>query len=58
MSKLSVNRGERGLSPEDKVKVAYFYLVKKIPQSDLADLMDVNSGRISEAVKTVREATE
>lgn len=46
------------LTPEEKVKVAYFYLIRGIPQQVLADLFDVNQGRVNEAIEAVRNAIE
>jgi hypothetical protein len=44
------------LTPEEKLKVAYFHLLRGVAQSVLADMFDVNPGRAAEAVEQVREA--
>lgn len=44
------------LTPEEKLKAAYFYLVRGVDQHTLADLFGVNGGRIAEAVIEVRKA--
>lgn len=46
------------LTPEEKVKAAYFYLIRGIAQQVLADIFDVNMGRVNEAVDAVRGAVE
>jgi hypothetical protein len=45
------------LTPAEKLKVAYFYLVRGVAQQVLADMFEVNQGRINEAISRVREAT-
>jgi hypothetical protein len=44
------------LTNEEKIKVAFFHLVKGYPQHDLAALFEVNAGRVAEAVTTIRTA--
>jgi hypothetical protein len=44
------------LSPEEKIKVTYFHLIKGIAQHTLADMFDVNIGRVNEAIDAVRQA--
>lgn len=46
------------LTPEEKLKVAYFHLLRGIAQSVLADMFDVNPGRAAEAVEQVKGALE
>lgn len=46
------------LTQEERVKAAYFYLIRGISQQVLADMFDVNMGRVSEAVDAVRVAVE
>ena len=46
------------LTPDEKLKAAYFYLLRGVAQNVLADLFDVNSGRMAEAVEAVREAVK
>ena len=48
----------RTLSFEDKVRVAWAYYCESIPQQTLASLYGVNSGRISEACTSVKNALE
>ena len=45
------------LTPREKLKVAYFHDVRGVAQHVLADMFEVNSGRIAEAIAKVREAT-
>jgi hypothetical protein len=44
------------LTPREKIKVAYFYFVRGVAQHVLADMFEVNAGRINEAISVVREA--
>jgi hypothetical protein len=44
------------LTAEEKLKVAYFYLCKGVAMHTLADMFDVNSGRIAGAVNIARAA--
>jgi hypothetical protein len=44
------------LTPEEKLKVAYFYLIRGVALQVLADMFDVNSARVAEAVGAVRTA--
>ncbi|RPH76005.1 hypothetical protein EHM76_00190 [bacterium] len=44
------------LTPEEKIKVAYFHLLRGIAQHTLADMFDVNQGRVAEAVADIRKA--
>jgi hypothetical protein len=46
------------LTPEEKIKAAYFHLLRGVAQNVLADLFDVNPGRVAEAVEDVRKAVE
>lgn len=46
------------LTREEKVKAAYFYLIRGVAQQVLADIFDVNMGRVNEAVDAVRDAVE
>lgn len=46
------------LTPEEKLKSAYFHLLRGIAQNVLADLFDVNPGRVAEAVDAIREAVD
>jgi hypothetical protein len=43
------------LAPKEKLKVAYFHLLRGVAQQTLADMFDVNSGRVAEAVSEVRK---
>lgn len=45
------------LTPEEKLKVAYFHLFRGIAQNVLADLFDVNPARVAEALDDIRKAT-
>jgi hypothetical protein len=42
------------LTPEEKLKCAYFHMIRGFAQSDLADLFNVNSGRVAEAIMLIR----
>jgi hypothetical protein len=44
------------LTPEEKLKVAYFYLLRGVAMHVLADMFDVNAGRIAGAINTARAA--
>lgn len=44
------------LTMEQKVTAAYLYIVKGVAQQDIAAAMNVNHGRISEAVTKVSRA--
>lgn len=46
------------LTPREKLKVAYFYLVRGVAQHVLADMFEVNAGRVAEAVEDVRAAVK
>jgi transposase-like protein len=44
------------LTPEEKLKVAYFYLLRGVAMHVLADMFDVNAGRVADAIREVRAA--
>lgn len=44
------------LTPDEKLRVAHAHLVNGVNQHDLAALMNVNPGRIAEAITAVRAA--
>jgi len=46
------------LSPREKLKVGYLYLIRGVPQQVLADIYEVNQGRINEAIDEVRKAVK
>jgi hypothetical protein len=46
------------LTPEEKVKAAYFHLVVGWSQHDIANWCCVNSARVNDAVQAVRRAVE
>lgn len=46
------------LTPGERIKVAYFYTFKGINQADLADVFNVNQGRINEAIKSIEKAAQ
>jgi hypothetical protein len=46
------------LTPEEKVKCGFLYLVRGIAQQDLAAAFSVNSGRVAEAIDNVRIAVD
>ena len=48
--------GKTELTPREKLKVAYFYFIRGVAQHVLADMFEVNAGRINEAVNAVRQA--
>ena len=43
-------------TPEEKLRVAHAVLINGIDQHHIASLFAVNSGRVAEAVKLIREA--
>lgn len=45
------------LTPREKLKAAYMHDVRGVAQHILADMFEVNAGRIAEAVTAVRKAT-
>jgi hypothetical protein len=56
---MAVARGfepKGALTPQEKIKVAYFHLLRGVAQQTLADMFDVNGGRVAEAVADVRKA--
>ena len=44
------------LTPREKLKCAYFYLIRGVAQHVLADMFEVNPGRVNEAIERVRAA--
>jgi hypothetical protein len=42
------------LTPEEKLKAAYFHDIRGIEQYVLADLFSVNSGRVADAISDIR----
>ena len=48
--------GKTELTPTEKLKCAYFYLVRGVAQNVLADIFEVNPGRVNEAIESVRFA--
>jgi DNA-binding transcriptional regulator LsrR (DeoR family) len=44
------------LTFEEKIKVAYLHYVRGVDQQDLATAFEVNSGRINEACKVIKDA--
>jgi len=56
MSKARGHIDKTGLTPDEEIKVAYFHLIKGIAQHTLADMFDVNPGRIAEAIERVSRA--
>ena len=44
------------LTPREKLKAAYFYLIRGVAQHVLADLFEVNPGRVNEAIEEIRAA--
>lgn len=45
------------LTPREKLKAAYMHDVRGVAQQVLADMFEVNIGRINEAITAVRKAT-
>lgn len=45
-----------GLTPREKLAVAYFHLIVGYAQQDLAALYGINQGRIAEAIGELRAA--
>lgn len=50
------HKTKTALTGEEKITVAFMYLVRGIPQHDLATMYGVNPGRIAEAIIPIREA--
>ena len=48
--------GKTDLTPREKLKVAYFYFIRGVAQHVLADMFEVNAGRVAEAITAVRQA--
>jgi len=48
----------KALSPEEKILAAYSYYVLKVPQMEIATIMQTNNGRINEACKAVGSSVE
>ncbi|HEX8835381.1 MAG TPA: hypothetical protein VF748_00465 [Candidatus Acidoferrum sp.] len=44
------------LTPLEQVKVTYFHLCRGVDQHILADVFDVNIGRVNEAIMAVKKA--
>jgi hypothetical protein len=44
------------LTPDEVLRVAYASIIRRIDQDDLAALLDVNSGRVAEAIIAIRWA--
>ena len=42
------------LTPEEKLKVAYFHMLRGVAQHVLADMFDVNPARVNDAVASAR----
>ena len=49
-------KDKTALTSEEKLKAAYFHIVRGVDQHVLADMFNVNPGRIAEAVSAVRVA--
>ncbi|PWT73728.1 MAG: hypothetical protein C5B60_07810 [Chloroflexi bacterium] len=58
MTEARGHAAKTALTPREKLKVAYFYLVRGIAQQELADIFEVNQGRINEAIDDVRKAVK
>lgn len=43
------------LTPDEKLEVAYWHLLRGYPQHDLAAMYHVNQGRVSDAITSIRE---
>jgi DNA-directed RNA polymerase specialized sigma24 family protein len=56
----TVKRGhvqsDPSLKPRDKIKVAYLHEVRGIAQHVLAEIFEVNPGRVNTAIQDVRKA--
>ena len=50
------NNHKTALTPKEKLKAAYFYEIRGVAQHVLADMFEVNPGRIAEALEQVRKA--
>jgi DNA-binding transcriptional regulator LsrR (DeoR family) len=50
------DQNRTSLTFEEKITVAWAYHVRGISQQDLAGIFNINSGRISEACKSVETA--
>lgn len=44
------------LTTREKIKVVYFYFIRGVAQHVLADMFEVNAGRIAEVIATARQA--
>jgi hypothetical protein len=42
------------LTRDEKIKCIYFHEIRGVPQSVLADMFDVNPGRVAEAIAEIR----
>lgn len=49
---------KKSLTPREKVKVAYAYLIRGVDQHTIASMFEVNAGRVAEAVKEIRAAVD
>jgi DNA-binding transcriptional regulator LsrR (DeoR family) len=51
-----MNDHKTALTFEEKIKAAYLHYVRGVDQQDLATAFEVNSGRVNEACKIIKEA--
>lgn len=56
MARHKTQIGQASLSPEDKLKAAYYHLVGGLDQHIIAGMFFINPGRVAEAIKDVRVA--
>ena len=47
---------KKNLTPRDRVKAAYLYIVEGLPQHVIAGIFEVNAGRVNEAIKAIQKA--
>lgn len=48
--------GAGNLTPEQKLQAGYWHLIRGVDQHIIAEMFQVNPGRVAEAVKSVRSA--
>jgi hypothetical protein len=58
VSKPDYQDHKTALTPQEKLRIAVAVLIDGVPQHVVAALFGVNSGRIAEAVATIRNALE
>jgi hypothetical protein len=54
MKRKSIDAAKTALTPREMLKAAYFHEIRGVPQHVLADIFEVNIGRVNEAVQAIR----